>query len=365
MGTLLTEYLLHEVSNINSSFVRNIFSTGAKKNDIPKFITAFICAHTLTNNIWVYCQVKMYYEEIEKCKTNEKDKEKLANLCYGLFHLIGNCHKAQYIFWNQTEKAEIFKADINAILVHTGRSEHEELLCLRDILCEETYALFNIVYERFLYSVESKVVLQELFTILRYVLALTPKFYLASSHYKIEMDIIDLMYLLCVIYSNNSYCPPEVRDYITLSKDLFYYKLSKKDKRVRVNLLFYTIHVIINKQITNQPFDYDGMQYVESLKHDNGLSINEESQSTGALNTSKQKKIHVNEDLEDKCKYLYVYMEYDEELRNIMQYESEKHKMMNKLLRNATKDIEVDSLLSRESSHVKLTKLHNAKKHEY
>ena len=134
---------------------------------------------------------------------------------------------------------------------------------------------------------------------------------------------------------------------------------------MRVNLLFYTIHVIINKQITNQPFDYDGMQYVESLKHDNGLSINEENQSTGALNTSKQKKIHVNEDLEDKCKYLYVYMEYDEELRNIMQYESEKHKMMNKLLRNATKDIEVDSLLSRESSHVKLTKLHNAKKHEY
>ena len=64
MDTLLNEYLLNEVSNINHDFVKNLVSKG-KKQDICTYVCHFVCDHVLSNNLWVYSKLKEYLELIE------------------------------------------------------------------------------------------------------------------------------------------------------------------------------------------------------------------------------------------------------------------------------------------------------------
>lgn len=358
MDALLGQYLLHEVSNINMDFV-NQLTTQVKKHDICNFVTKFVCNHALTDNIWFLQQLKAFYALMEACKPSDKDK--LCKICYAMLHLVGACDKTTFIFHKVDDVATSFVDDINALLYNSSHAEFPELVQLKDILCDDVYNLISILYDNFLYSVESKTSLQQCFFIVRYLLTMTPKQFLATgrSGKGVNMDIMDFIFLTCILYAGNVHCTEELRGYITTCKDIFYYKAKKKDKFSRVNILFYTVYVIINKKVSVQPLDYEGMNIHMNHKESDRKAITHEQTCQDEIhvkaNQAKQYQREVSKkailddaELARKLRYLYIYTEQDNETTMTVQIEKERRQMMSKLMRSATKEIEVDALLTRE-----------------
>lgn len=376
MDALLNEYLLNEVSNVNHDFVRNLVHKG-KKQDICTYICHFVCDHVLSNNVWVYAKFKEYLQHIEVCKPSERDR--LVKLVYAMCHLVGNADKGTFTFHFPNEKTPLFTEDIKNIRYSNGTKDFPDLVQLQPILTEEAYTLLSIMYEAFLYSVESKANLQKCFVILRYFLTLSPRHYIQGTTRGVTMDIIDFVFLICVWYGNNPHCTQDLQQYISLVKDIFYYKLKKKDKVLRINILFYLIYVLIEKRTRNQMIDYDGASWsfaTTAGSHDDagvpfvhedtrrkksrvgkGLMVEDEDQGE----SSRQKLVSNTSDanaVDEKCQYLFIYMDYDERLRYELELERERNKMMSKLMRTSTKDVEIDSLLMRDPKNdVHITKL--------
>jgi hypothetical protein len=355
MNTVLNDYLLNEVSNITYDFVRSLVEK-VKKHDICIYICHFLCDHVLTNNIWILERVKYYLEKIESCKVNEK--EQLIKLIYSLLHLLGNSDKGVYTFYYPNEKGDMFQEEIKNIRYYSAFNEHDELIQLQSILTEEVYTLFNVLYEGFLYSVESKETIQKCFLIIRYLLTLTPRQYIQGTTKKITTDIIDFMFLLCVWYSENTACNKDIKIYINNVKDIFYYRLKKKDKLTRINLLFYLVFVIINKNVRYQEIDYEGVNNVfdDNVQEDISQENNAKSSST---KKNKKDKHERNTIVDNKCQYLFVFMEYDQHKLYELEREREKARMMSKLMRSATKEVEIDNILMKDGYNVSITKLQN------
>lgn len=359
MENLLAEYILYEPSNLTRDFVNSILTV--KKGDICTYITHFYCIHALTPNAWVLQQLKSYFHYIDRCKPADKDT--LASLCYGLFHLLASTEKKQYVFHNESERSDLFKTHITNLIHSTANGDNKDLVHLKDVLNAEVYSLLNIMYDGFLYSVQSSKILQMCFVIIRYLITLQPRQYYAQDK-KLAMDIYDILFLVCISYSQNMHCPKEVGEYIMLTKDLFYYQVKKRDKVKRVNLLFYLVHVIVNKHVVAQAIDYDGVRYIERLmaadanprvtpesSQEREDPPSKSSDSTG----SKSKKVVVNEDakldaVKEKCQYLFVYTDVDEQTGYQIQMERERNQMMAKLMRTSTKEINVDYLLAKDPS---------------
>lgn len=351
MNTFLNNYILNEVSNITYDFVQKLVSQ-VKKHDICTFICHFLCDHVLTNNIWTLKTVKDYLEKIEACKSNEK--EKLTKLLYSLLHLLGNSDKGIYTFFYPNEKSDMFVDDIKNIRYYSNSHDNEDLSPIQSIVTEEVYTLLNIMYDCFLYSVESKESLQKCFIIIRYLLTLTPRQYIQGTTKKITTDIIDFIFILCVWYSNNKQCPKDISLYINHIKDIFYYRLKKKDKLIRINILFYLIHVIINKKVVYQEIDYEGMNNEESAAIQECKDNQEhKNQKTPTVSKNKDER---DAQVDDKCQYLFIYMEYDQHKLYEMEHEREKYRMMSKLMRTSTKEVEIDNILMRDTN-VSITKL--------
>lgn len=374
MDALLAKYLLHEVSNITTDFVNNLVNQ-VKKQDICQYVTHFICAHALTNNIWVLQQIKTFFTMIETCKPSEKSK--LAKIYYAMFHLIGVCDKAHFVFHQKEDRPSLFMNDIKELIYTSNQTDCTELEQLKDVLTEDVYHLLLILYDSFLYSVESKDIVQKCFLILRYLITLTPKQYLASGNKmtNVNMDILDFVFLTCILYSNSTYCLDTVKLYVNIAKDIFYFKGKKKDKMLRVNLLFYTMYIILNKDVKNQAIDFEGMQYVTETHNEPDYTSEQDTDNgtqksiddtDAAIDNDKKYAKRVQEDneiakkkLKEKLKYLYIYTDVDESVMFEMQLEREKRAMMAKLMRSATKEIDIDYLLTNSKDHVMITKLHH------
>lgn len=329
----LANYILNEPSNITLSYIKTLLiETPATKQDITNISTLVFSSHTLTTNIWILEKMKDYFIEIDKCK----DKDKLINIVYSLCHLMANCEKKNYKFFNDQEKPETFRNSIMSILVHSSVQTitHNEITQLHTYVTEEVYQLLCILYDSFIYSVNPKEALQYDFIIMRYFLSITPKIYLQPSNLKQKMDIIDIVFLLCMIYVEKDAMDDDLKEYVKCMKDLFYYKLKKKDKKQRVNILFFIIYVIIHKNVSRQIIDFEGCQ----------LSVSVDSQPPPKVKNQQKEPYNVN----NKCKFLFICTEVNQELETEIRLERERMKRFNQILREKTKDININSLLMKE-----------------
>lgn len=332
--SVLSRYLLHEPSNITETFTRAlVLNAGVNKTQLHTYVTHFICAHCLSNNVWFFETIKKHYEELEQCKNTDKDT--LTRISYNLFHLIACCEKKNYVFCDPQDKPDMFRTHILNIMESSNVTVmHDELEQLQEFLHQEIYLLLNIIFDNMMYTVDISTVTQNCLLTVRYILTLPPR-RLYKPDKKTNLDAPDIMFILFVVYGNHSSCPRHLTHYITLIKDLYYFKLRKKDKAKRANLIFYTLYAIISKSVYYQTLDY------------NGLHI--ETQKTTLLENKEEDKNKGRAlDDNDKCKYLFCYTPLDERLSYEVRLERERSQIMSRVLRTPTKEIELDSLLMRE-----------------
>lgn len=380
---VLAEYMLKDPSKIDKSFVSNLLSNGVKKTDMCCFIVQFFASHLLTDNAWVMKTVIDYLNAVENCRPS--DNERVVLLFLDVFRLIEQCPKKNYKFISENDTIQnkhLFQEEIDNILYHGREHENSTLIPLKELLTEDVYALVSILDDLLTFPIDIETSTQKTFFIIRYLLILPPRKYVKPGH-KGGMDMCDYLFWLCMSFARKTECSNALQSYVSLAKDLFYYRLRKKDKMSRINILFFTLHVIIKRRVKYQQVDFVSQLHNLVERNDDPANNNTKTESLSVVpavenevveeqtktTQGRKKTSHRPKDVESssdlkaekvkaKCQYLFFFSHYDEHKMQMLQAERQRKEMMTKLMRTSVKEVEIDSLLMRDGrDDVKITKL--------
>ncbi len=206
----------------------------------------FFCKHYLNKNLWLLQEFSKHISEMEK---NPKDKEHITTHMKALCFLLcaHNYKENENIINTKLSITEKEQLTITRIL-HTSQKEYVDLIDFKDMLEHDHYILINVLYHNIAYGIY----IQESFSIVRYLIM-----------GKKNDNMIDLIFTVLLKYIDNNRLPSDVSTYVTTCKDLFYYRLTKKYKLDRINLLLHALYVLIQKKVKYQEIDeyipkYDG-----------------------------------------------------------------------------------------------------------
>lgn len=245
-----------DITSINKLIYHYIIS-GENKNILMNYLINIFIKYYISKNLWLIQEITRKIINIEesnkdknKDKNKNKNKDKIIYLIEDLCLLICNLPNKKLEFLVTTEshndKDEIKK------IINTFQKEYSDILDFKDIVHSEIYALFNIFYRNILYGCD----LNNCYIIIRYLISLKKK-QLFIKDIKIDESIIDILFIIIIKFlENNDRILPNIIEYITLYKDLFYYRVKQKDKLDRINILFYVIFVLINRKLKYQIIEY-------------------------------------------------------------------------------------------------------------
>jgi hypothetical protein len=366
----LARYLFYEPSKITDAFIEQTIDEGIKPNDIIVFVVKFMSKYALTGNVWVMMQCKEFLHALSEVKTGkirDKERGRFVRLCMGLFGVLMYCEKGQYKFVDDNDTCKVFADDIHSFLSHEQNTIWDDtLLNFKDILKDDVYNLLNILQRCFqnMFGENEEVLLRKSFVILRYLLTLTPKHLFKKNKHGCKLDVIDMVFIVCMLYSQYTFCTKELASYISISKDIFYLKVCKKDKKERVNLLFYVVYTIITRKAFNIPFDGLGIEHVEkAILEEQSMQEEEKSRvddhdikEKGA--SDKAKKSMETEDAANKCKFLYFYSEYDDHLGLQIRFEKERLQLLDRIEQTSRlRNIDVAWNIENEKNFICVSKL--------
>jgi hypothetical protein len=283
------------------------------------FIVNLFSQHYISKNLWL---LKEFAKELLSIETNKLNPLAYQNIC---LLLINSEFKKLEMF----EKDKIYDYDIQIEKYLQGfLKEYEDLRDFKDELTDECFALCNILYKNILQSNS----LSNCFIILRYLLTRKKRELFINSNSK--LCIIDYIFMILMKFLNlnntsigkNIRIGEDVYEYVILCKDIYYYNCKQKDKtdKNRINLLFYSIFVLVNRKVKYQEIRYQIIEN-EPVKYPKNVD------------------------------YLYVLIKYNPQVINIVNND----KVMSKLSIKAKKTINVegDFLSEREKCNLNIIKI--------
>jgi hypothetical protein len=114
---------------------------------------------------------------------------------------------------------------------------------MNDYVLEDVCKYYSILYEIIKSSEDETTALQLANTLLN-----------SPSRSK-EMDSYDCMFFFMLKVFDILQLDPKVCRYVTFCKDIFYYRLKKKDRAQRINLIYYSIYVLVTKKVSYKPIN--------------------------------------------------------------------------------------------------------------
>jgi hypothetical protein len=242
MDTLQTYIENKDISNIQNE-LHNLINIGYKTNNILSFLINLYSEKYISKNIWV---LKELHENISLIENKSAPIEELL------------CNISVLISLNNKKSVHIYKSvdynEIKEILFTSSYINFENINEFKNVFVDETYDLLNILYG----NLSTRKNINKTFIIINYLINCTKKKLFKS---KTIIDIID--YIFIILIKKEFIC-----DYVMILKDLFYYRCKKADKLLRINMLYYCVFVIINKQITDQVIDYKNNVVKEPTNYD-------------------------------------------------------------------------------------------------
>ena len=77
-----------------------------------------------------------------------------------------------------------------------------------------------------------------------------------------DLDSFDCMFIFIIQTCDALNIDNKVKQYITCAKDIFYYRMKKKDKQHRINLIYYALYVLVSKKVTNKAISSSSHDYL-------------------------------------------------------------------------------------------------------
>lgn len=124
-------------------------------------------------------------------------------------------------------------------LLYSLVSVSPDIVFMRDYVDDTTYSYLGILYNNISSPTNPHVNPHQSLAIVEKIISIN------STR---ELDGYDIMFLFLLKLPELN---PEIKQYIELSKDIFYYRLRKKDRPIRVNIIYFSIYVLISKKVKN------------------------------------------------------------------------------------------------------------------
>jgi hypothetical protein len=242
------EYFIEikDFDNINKE-VNDLIIGGYKKKEIINYIIYLYCDRYINKNIWV---LKELHKHIQESENKDVDINKLLSSICIIISL--NTKKSLHLY----SKDE--KVDIREILFSNTYLDLDEVNEFKDILNDDIYGLLNIICG----NLKRNYDMLKTFTLVKYILNCSRK---KCFKIKTDMDPVDILFLIMMKLDLDNI----IKTFVFLCKDLFYYRSTKKEKITRINLLFYSIFIIINKNVINKQYDYKNLLQDPSTNKNN------------------------------------------------------------------------------------------------
>ena len=354
MCDTLASHLFHNPAEITYDYVLHLVEEGTRKCDFIIFVIDFISKFALTNNVWLLSKIKEYCNLIENAKRSES--KLLVAYYLEVLSLLKRIPKQKYAFRCETDKKQITDAEIDYATQNVNIVTIEEELAflsniVQDRIRSKLLILYSCITNTNNFPKEDNV--RICFLLVRYLLTLQPKSYLLKKDSK--LDIVDILFLIIVLFSDSSHCSHVLKQYIQLTKDIFYYKINRLKKIGRINILFYVIYAIIFNDVTNAAVDIE--KYIITDEAELNTSNHASPcKLKNQKNTSKQ-AVENQSTLEtsEKCQYLFVYSEYDEALALQIKFEKERIKLQ-RTYKPTLRSIDVAWSVNNEKDYVTVMK---------
>lgn len=301
------------IENIESQDIDSIcklvdyfIKEGSKKHLLLSELITLFSGKYINTNLWLLREFSKLISNIEKL--NGKNKLELE------MNLKQPCILLAY---QEIKDLSLYKKGISQdlkykieTLISSSYKEYSDLHEFKEDVHYECYSLLNVFYDNIAHASS----LNDIFSILRYFIDTKKKILLISDRFS---DIIDLLFIIIIKYIENNRLPEDVKEYVILCKDLFYYRSKQKDKLIRINLLFYSLYILVKRQTKFQQIEY----------------------KTNIVSQTKSKNKLVD--------YLYVVIPLDVNIMNIVKNERE----LNKVFKKPEKLINIKSIVKTPSQN--------------
>jgi hypothetical protein len=290
--------------------LNHFIDTVKNKTIFNTFIIKFFSTHYINKNLWFLRKMVEYLSNIESNKNNIIGYQNICIL------LMNNKFKHMNLF----KKGELYNNNTHIEKLLQGfHKEYEDMLEFKDIMTIECYSLLNILYRNIIHCCE----LSDCFTIIRYLLTRKRRELFKNTD---KSCIIDCIFTVIIKFlQSNDRIGDDIREYIILCKDIYYYNCKQKDKLDRINILFYTIFIIIQRKIKYQEIKYILPSEITDIKTNHPNNVD----------------------------YLFVLIKYDNDIINIVRNDKE----FSKLSVQNRKTINVDDFVGRDKCSVDIIKL--------
>jgi hypothetical protein len=350
--SLLAQMLYQSTAEITIDYVKSLLEERVKRSDFIAFLIEFFSKFALTNNLWILRKIKHYCDDIESTKQN--DTKQLLKYYYEVLNIINTIPKQRYVFCDETDRKSISIADMNTVSFDVNYSVVEdELNSMAKLLKSDVYKLLIVFYSCLTKSnnLPREENVRKCFLILRYLLTLPTKSFLKAQGSK--LDIIDIVFLVFMIFSGSSICSHTIRQYIHFAKDVVYYRATKQKKWCRKNILFYLVYCIVFDEVID--IAVDCKEYTEYNNNEDTVTDKiQGGMEQHGVNESSNKNDGTM-DVNEKCKYLFFYSEYDEPMVLQLKFEKERNTLQ-RTYRPSFKEIDVAWTLNHEKEFIVVSK---------
>lgn len=262
---MLEQHIETRNTRLVNSTIHEILNVQNKKWMLVDFLINLYCRDYITRNIWILQEFDRIFEQIE---SNRQNIPYIVNIA----SLLCQLDKKPINLWSEN-------TDVNLQLLLNDCQSIPNLFQSPQIkeTNPQAWELLNIIYYNLLdndsiHSTRDKRI-NYIFTIIRYFLNNNHKIFKTSGNNLgvIPLDCIDHLFLIIKYYIDNNNVDSEILDYIILSKNLFFYKIKKKYKKHRINILFYCFYIIVSQKIKSFTIQYDDFSVSENSKQSHDL----------------------------------------------------------------------------------------------
>lgn len=218
-------------------YIRSKYSCKTKASLLSSIINIYCSGTYLNRNLFVLETVTNTLQEIENSSRKPTD---CVNLICKLVAVINKLPRREF---------QIPTDNLHHLLYSTI-SISPNIEFMRDLVNEEALTFFNILYTNINDSQDAK----QCLSIAEYLIK-------KPINRTKDIDSYDCLFVFLIQVSSMIALKSKIKKYIDCSKDIFYYRLKKKDKQHRKNLILYAVYVLASrkvsyKQISSSSHDY-------------------------------------------------------------------------------------------------------------
>ena len=223
----------------SEEYIIKHYSYRTKYQLLSEILNAFCSATYVSKNLWMLEHVVEFLSNIEESAHRTQD----------IIDII--CKMCECISRNKKKTLDIPCQDTKHLIYSTPLGD--PFPSLRDLFTETTYQYMVIMYQNMKETRDA---------ILNMSIVKNILYDEKASKNPRSLDPYDCMFLFLLEIIEMLPIENNVKQYVLHSKDIFYYRLKKRDKSLRSSLIYYSVYVLSTKHVSYKPIASHGHEYL-------------------------------------------------------------------------------------------------------